>query len=90
MSEATDTPVPERGDDAAQGQGVKMCATDVLAALGVKVVEVDELPDAVCWVRSQRVGLLRTGLSDAGREAAVDWLTQVACRGVPRPRPPRP
>lgn len=62
----------------------------VLEALGVVVVEVDGLSDAVCWVRSQRVGLLRSGLSDDSRDAAVDWLTQKACQEVPRPRPPTP
>ena len=60
----------------------------VLRALGVVVVEVDDMHDGVCWVASQRVALVRSGLSDSARDAALDWITQMACQEVPHPRRP--
>lgn len=53
---------------------------DLLAALGVVVVEVPDLPDESCWVNSQRVALIRSGLDDETREWVLDWVVQRACR----------
>ena len=65
-----------------------MC-TDVLTALGVTVVEVEELRSRGCWVRTERVLLVRADLPDDERSAVLDWGTQVACRpGIPHPRRP--
>jgi hypothetical protein len=52
----------------------------LLAALGVVVVEVPDLPDEGCWVDSQRVALIRSGLDDETREWILDWMVQRACR----------
>lgn len=47
---------------------------DVIRAFGYTVVEVPDLSDYVCLVRTQDVVLVRAGLEPAGRAWAVDWL----------------
>lgn len=58
----------------------------VLAALQVKVAEVDGLPDPGCWVRSQRVLLIRAGLDDEQREEVLDEAMLAACEPAPTAR----
>ena len=53
---------------------------DLLTALGVTVVEVEGLPSQGCWVKSQRVVLVRAGLDDEARDDVLDFAMQVACR----------
>ena len=61
--------------------------TDVLVALGVTVVEVEGLASQGCWVKSQRVLLIRADLRDDEQSSVLDWATQAACRpGIPHPR----
>lgn len=51
-----------------------MSTYELLAVLGIRVVEVPDLRDIVCFVPTQRVALLRAGIDDAEREAVGDWL----------------
>ena len=57
-----------------------------LAALGVKVVEVQGLALTGCWVRSVRVGLIREGVSEDERWQVLDYFTQQAHQEMPVPR----
>jgi hypothetical protein len=56
---------------------------DLLTALDVTVVEVDGLRSRGCWVRNERVLLIRGGLpDDEEKESIIDWAMQVACRAT--------
>lgn len=41
---------------------------------GVKLVEVDEMLDPVCFVPTQRVALIRAGMTEVEREDAIEWI----------------
>lgn len=57
----------------------------VVAALGVRLVEVEGLPGTIALVEDQGVALLPAGLSEDERAAALDCLVQeVAAHGVDR------
>jgi len=53
----------------------------LVEALGIKLVEVDGLPSHVCFVPTQRVGLIRRGLPPADWRDALDFLVLESCRG---------
>ncbi len=50
----------------------------LLRALGVYVVEVPAMPDEGCWVGTQRVALVRAGLSPTVRREVLDEMLQHA------------
>ena len=62
----------------------------LLEAFGVRVVEVDDLPDTACMVRSQRIVLIRAGLDPETRDVAVSHLLPLAAEATARGRPLRP
>lgn len=50
----------------------------LIRAMGVTVVPVEALPDAACYVESQRVVLVRPDLDRAQQEELYDWLIHQA------------
>jgi len=50
-----------------------------LGDLGILIVEVPGMHDRVCFVPTQRVGLIRAGLRDEELERAADFLLFAAC-----------
>lgn len=52
----------------------------LLEAIGVHIFDVPLMPDPVCYVSTQRVGLIRAELAGPARDAALGWLFQRACR----------
>jgi len=81
VSEARRT-IPPGKRNAAQGGGGLSDGVvddwDLLARFGVKVLEVDDLPDPVCFVPTQGVGLVRAGLSPDRRMAIGAKLLAIA------------
>lgn len=61
----------------------------LIEALGVRVVEVDDLRDPACLVRSQGLALIRADLDPGDREAVLSRLIpMVAVLPVRPPRTP--
>lgn len=52
----------------------------IIEALGVKIIEVPDLPSKVALVRNQGVALIRADLDPASLEWVADWLLQQAAR----------
>jgi hypothetical protein len=50
---------------------------------GVKLIEVEELQDPVCFVSTQRVALIRAGMTTAEREHAIEWIKFAAATTPP-------
>lgn len=51
-----------------------MSAFELVEALGVRVIEVEALPEPILYIREYRIALVEADLDDDGREAAADVL----------------
>ena len=51
-----------------------MSAFDLARRLGIRVVEVTDLPDPILYLPEQHMALVDADLTDEARVAASDWL----------------
>lgn len=47
---------------------------ELLQRHGLKLIEIEDLPDPVCFVTTQRVVLMRAGMSEDARKDAIEWV----------------
>ena len=51
-----------------------MPAFDLVRRLGIRVIEVTNLPDPILYLPEQHMALVDADLTDEARETAADWL----------------
>ena len=51
-----------------------MSTFELVEAMGVRVIEVEALPEPILYIREYRIALVDADLNDDARESAADWL----------------
>ena len=51
-----------------------MSTFELVEALGVRVIEVEALPEPILYLPEQHMALVDADLTDEARETAADWL----------------
>ena len=59
-----------------------MSAFDLARRLGIRVVEITNLPDPILYLPEQHMALVDADLTDEEREAASHWLLGAAASRV--------